>query len=284
MAFMKGVILAAGYGTRFLPVTKTLPKEMLPLLDRPYIDFIVEEFINSGISEIVIVTSRRKKALEDYFDREIELETVFAAEGAEDKLRKISPHTADFYFVRQQQMRGTGHALLQAKAFLGSDPFVVAYPDDLHFGDVPLTQQLIDTYNKTGCTVLATLHDPPNLNSYAVLELEDDGFHVIGMVEKPSPGTEKSREASIGRFLYNENFMEELSAAWELHTGEGEFYHVGGIERQIEKKMVVHRRLDGIRVDTGTPEGYLRALVRYIAEFPQLKKVMENELAAIGDG
>ena len=281
---MKGVILAAGYGTRFLPATKAIPKEMLPLLDRPYIDFVVEEFVKSGINEIVIVTSRRKKALEDYFDREIELETVFAAENADEKLAKISPYPADFFFVRQQEMRGTGHALLQAKSFLGNDPFVVAYPDDLHFGDVPLAQQLITTFEETGCTVLATLHDPPNLNSYAVLELDADDIHVTGMVEKPAPGTEKSREASIGRFLYNEGFLEELKAAWEHHSGDGEFYHVGGIARQIEKRQVVHRRLDGVRVDTGTPEGYLRALVRYLARFPDLQAVLENELSSLRSG
>lgn len=281
---MKGVILAAGYGTRFLPATKTLPKEMLPLLDRPYIDFIVDEYISSGITEIVIVTSRRKKALEDYFDREIELESVFTAQGSKDKLDRIAPFEAEFYFVRQQDMKGTGHALLQAKAFLGKDPFVAAYPDDLHFGETPLAQQLVDTYKKTGCTVLATLHNPPNLNSYAVLELDDDDLHVTGMEEKPAPGTEKSKEASIGRFLYNEEFLEELTHAWNHHSGESEFYHVGGITRQIRQKRVVHRRLDGVRVDTGSPEGYLRALMRYISQFPSLKSVVEGELAAIDGG
>jgi UTP--glucose-1-phosphate uridylyltransferase len=116
---MKGVILAAGYGTRFLPVTKTIPKEMLPLVEKPSIDFIIQEFLRSGIQEILVVTSRRKRALEDYLDREIELESIFQAEAAQEKLDKIRPPKAKFFFVRQRQMLGTGHALLSARAFLG---------------------------------------------------------------------------------------------------------------------------------------------------------------------
>ena len=166
---MKGVILAAGYGTRFLPVTKTIPKEMLPLMNKPSIAFIVEEFLRSGIYEILLITSRRKKVMEDYLDREMELEYVFDKEGAAEKLQKIAPYKAKVYFVRQQEMLGTGHALLQAKSLLKEEPFVVAYPDDLHFGDPPLTKQLIDSYHETGCSVLATLYDPPEINRYGVL-------------------------------------------------------------------------------------------------------------------
>ncbi|MBT3275182.1 MAG: UTP--glucose-1-phosphate uridylyltransferase [Spirochaetales bacterium] len=276
---MKGVIIAAGYGTRFLPATKTLPKEMLPLLDRPAIDIVVEEFIKSGIDEILIVTSRRKKALEDYFDREMELEKVFTEQGAADKLAKIKPYPAKFFFVRQQEMRGTGHALLHARPFLGSDPFVVAYPDDLHFGEVPLAKQLIELYNETGCTVLATIHDPPNLHSYAVPAL--DGAYVTDIEEKPAIGAEKSKEASIGRFLYNSKFLDCLEEAWEKFTGEGEFYHVEGLMKQISERKVVVRPLTGKRVDTGTPDGYIRALVHYVSQRPELLSVLKEAMAEI---
>ena len=278
---MKGVIVAAGYGTRFLPATKTLPKEMLPLLDRPAIDFVVEEFIESGIDEILIITSRRKKALEDYFDREIELETVFRDQKADRKLEKIRPPKARFFFVRQQEMRGTGHALLMARSFVGHEPFVAAYPDDLHFADIPLAKQLIDVYNKTGCTVLATVTDPPELNSYAVPELEPDGIHVTDIEEKPAPGTEKSREASIGRYLYSEDFLDKLEEAWNTRDGDGEFYHVEGILRQIAERRVVIKPLEGTRVDVGTPEGYLKALVRYVAQDPRLLELLKTEMADI---
>lgn len=275
---MKGVIVAAGYGTRFLPVTKTVPKEMLPLIDRPSIDFVIEEFVSSGIDEILIISSRRKKALEDYLDREMELEAVFAEQRAEEKLAKIVPTSAKVFFVRQQRMRGTGHALLAARPFVGHEPFVVAYPDDLHFGDPPLAKQLIDVYERTGCTVLATLHDPPDLNRYAALALAEDEFHVTGIVEKPAPGTEPSREASIGRFLYSDGFLDALAEGWERHTGDGEYFHVYGLERQIERQQVVHCRFSGERLDTGAPAGYLRALVRYASTIPEYRDTLKQEV------
>ena len=254
---------------------------MLPLLDRPAIDFVVKEFIDSGIDEILIITSRRKKALEDYFDREVELEGIFTSQGADEKLEKIRPAKASIFFVRQQVMRGTGHALLQAKPFVNNEPFVAAYPDDLHFGDPPLARQLIDVYNETGSTVLATVTDPPALNSYAVPALEDDGIHVTDIVEKPAPGTEQSREASIGRFLYSGDFLDKLSQAWDEHPGDGEFYHVEGISRQIAERNVVIKPLSGTRVDIGTPDGYLRALVQYLARDPDLLDVIKNEIASL---
>ena len=275
---MKGVIVAAGYGSRFLPVTKTVPKELLPLIDKPSIDFIVDEFLASGIKQILIVTSRRKKALEDYFDREPELEAVFTAQNDLQKLEKIRPSEAEFFFVRQRTMMGTGHALLQARAFLGNDPFVVAYPDDIHFGDKPLSQQLIDTYLQTGCSVLATLHDPPDIGRYAVLSLDDDNLHVIDMVEKPEPGTELSKEASIGRFLYSEGYLDALAEGWRKHDGRGEFHHVYGLKKQMENRKVVYKRVEGERLDTGAPEGYLRAILHYASEVPELRSVLDEEL------
>lgn len=279
---MKGVIVAAGYGTRFLPVTKTVPKEMLPLVTRPAIDFIVEEFERSGIEEILIITSRRKKALEDYFDREAELESVFKEKRAETKLAQVEPRRANIFFVRQREMRGTGHALLQARPFLGNEPFVVAYPDDLHFGEAPLAKQLIEVYEETGCTVLATVHDPEQLNDYAVPKLDKDGVHVLDIVEKPAPGTEMSREASIGRFLYTGDFLDRLAEAYAEFEGEGEFYHIGGIKKQIEEGKVVIKRLCGTRVDTGTPAGYLKALVHYVSHDPELMQVLTEEIAKYG--
>ena len=146
---MKGIIVAAGYGTRFLPVTKTIPKEMLPLVTIPSIQFIIDEFVNSGITDIVIISSRRKKMMEDYFDREVELESVFLREGKTRQLEAIEPPKANIAFVRQQKMMGTGHALLQVKEWIGKDACVVAYPDDLHMGTVPLAAQLIKTWELT---------------------------------------------------------------------------------------------------------------------------------------
>lgn len=278
---MKGLIVAAGYGTRFLPVTKTVPKEMLPLITKPSIAFIIEEFLSAGIEEIVILSSRRKKSLEDFLDREMELEGVFSRENDREKLARIEPYQANFAFVHQQEMRGTGHALLQARPLLEHGPFVVAYPDDIHFGETSLSRQLIDAYNETGASVLASMHDPPNLNRYGVLELDADRIHVKNIVEKPAPGSEPSREASIGRYLFTPEIFPLLEEGWRLHTGDGEYYHVYALQKLMEQGMVVHRRIEGERYDIGAPEGYLEALLRYAAGVPELRAVIDrvyNEL------
>ena len=273
---MKGLIVAAGYGTRFLPVTKTVPKEMLPLITKPSIAFIIEEFISAGIKDIVILSSRRKKALDDFFDREAELEAVFSREGDSEKMAKVAPYPANFAFVHQQEMRGTGHALLQARHLLEHSPFVVAYPDDLHFGQPSLSRQLIEAYEETGANVLATMHNPPDINRYGVLELDEDRVHVKNIVEKPAPGAEPSREASIGRYLFTPDIFPFLEEGWRLHKGEGEYYHVYALQRLMEQGRVVYRQMEGLRLDIGAPEGYLEAVLRYAAGIPELKSVIDR--------
>jgi UTP--glucose-1-phosphate uridylyltransferase len=279
---VKGVILAAGYGTRFLPVTKTIPKEMLPLIDKPSIDFIIEEFLRSGIREILVVTSRRKKALEDYLDREIELESVFKAEGAEDKLDEIRPPEAKFFFIRQQQMLGTGHALLAARPFIGEEPFVVAYPDDLHIGKVPLTRQLIDTYEQTGCCVLSTVYDPPEIHRYGTIEIAEDGLHVSRLVEKAPPGQEPSKDASLGRFLYTPDFFPALEAGWRKHgSSNGEYFHTPAVNTLAADRKVVFKRWEGDRLDTGKPDGFFLSLLQYAQSVPELKEVFDRFVAEL---
>ncbi len=157
---MKVLIVAAGYGTRFLPATKTIPKEMLPLIDKPTIAFIIEEFIAAGIKKIALLSSRWKKPIEDYLDREMEFEWVFSRETAtgrssnKEKLTKIRPYDAQFAFVHQLKMRGTGHSFLQARHLLQDGPYVVAYPNDLHFSQPTLSAQLVKKYEATGKSVM----------------------------------------------------------------------------------------------------------------------------------
>jgi UTP--glucose-1-phosphate uridylyltransferase len=242
---MKGIIVAAGYGTRFLPVTKTIPKEMLPLINKPSISFIIDEFIASGIKDIIVISSRRKKVLEDFFDREIELERVFEKEGAAEKLESIRPRDARFAFIRQTEMMGTGHALLQAAHLIGDDAAVVAYPDDIHMGGSrPLSAQLIESYEKTGCSVLATIHNPPHLERYGVLDLAEDRLHVKGIIEKPPVGTEPSKEVSIGRYLYTPEFFRHLEEGWAKHTG-GEYFHIYALQKLMDQGKVVFRETEG---------------------------------------
>jgi UTP--glucose-1-phosphate uridylyltransferase len=272
---MKGVIIAAGYGTRFLPVTKTVPKELLPVGTRPAIAFIVDEFLASGIDEIIVVSSRRKKALEDYFDREMELEEVFRREGKADKLALIAPCRAKVAFVRQSEMRGTGHALLQVKPLLGGGPCVVAYPDDLHIGSPPLARQLIEVYEKTGKSVLATIHEPGDVSRYGVVGPGLDGLSVSSFVEKPARGTEPSHEVSIGRYLYTSEFFDLIEEGWARHSG-GEYFHTYALDALIAAGKVAFARASGARLDTGDPAGYLEAILVDAAGDPNLRPVLER--------
>lgn len=286
---MKAVIVAAGYGSRFLPASKTVPKEMFPIIDRPAIDFILQELRESGIEDILFITSRRKRALEDYVDREVELEQVFESEGNAVKQRSIAVPPGRFLFLRQQRMLGTGQAILLAESFTGGDPFVVVFPDDLHAGDPPLTRQLIDTYDRTGCSVLAVEHDPPHLERYGVVSLAADGLHVTDIVEKPPPGTEPSRDISIGRYLYTPEIYPALRRRWERHRGGEfnytefnytEFNYTEGVRELARDGRVVIRRMDGRRLDLGAPAGYLRSILEYAATVPELAAEIEAFRAA----
>lgn len=276
---MKGIIVAAGYGTRFLPVTKTVPKELLPVGLKPSIAYIVEEFIASGIEDIVIISSRRKKILEDYFDHEIELEGVFAREGKRDKMALIAPPAARIVFVRQLEMRGTGHALLQVKNLIGSEPCVVAYPDDLVLSEKPLARQLAELYANTGKCVLATIHEPGDVFRYGVVDPEKDGVGVRGFIEKPARGSEPSHEVSIGRYLYTPEFFDWLEEGWAKH-GEGEYYHTYALDKMIRGGKVAFKRVEGTRLDTGDPTGYLEAILRNAASDPSLRPTLDAFLAS----
>ena len=285
---MKGIIVAAGYGTRFLPVTKTIPKEMIPLVNVPSVQFIVDEFVNSGITDIVVISSRRKKVLEDYFDREVELEGVFEREGKANQLGLIAPSAANIAFVRQQRMMGTGHALLQVKSWVGSDACVVAYPDDLHIGTVPLAAQLVASYRETGCSVMASITEPGDVSRYGVLSIGADGRHVKGIVEKPARGTEPSHEVSIGRYLYTPEFFTLLEEGWKLHleaasaAGKtaGEYFHIYALNKLMEAGKVVYCPTEGERLDTGEPAGYLDAVLRYADTQAELSAVIDRFIAS----
>jgi UTP--glucose-1-phosphate uridylyltransferase len=275
MPAMKGVILAAGYGTRFLPVTKSVPKELLPIGSRPAIAYIVDEFLASGIDEIIIVTSRRKRALEDYFDREVELEEIFRREGKVDKLPLVAASRAKLAFVRQTEMNGTGHALLQVKPLLSGQSCIVAYPDDLHIGPPPLARQLIEVHERTGKSVLATILEPGDVSRYGVVGAGPDGVSVRSFVEKPAQGREPSHEVSIGRYLYTPEFFEFVEEGWRKHSG-GEYFHTYALDKLIAADKVAFKRTEGTRLDTGDPAGYLEAILSNAAADPTLRPVLER--------
>lgn len=263
---MKGVILAAGYGTRFLPGSKTVPKEMFPLIDTPAIDLVVREMEEAGIRDLLIVTSRRKKALEDYFDRDVELETTFAAEGDARKQKLIDPVELNLFFMRQKRMGGTGDALLQVEAFVGESPFVVAYPDDILLKGPSLAGQLAELYEQTGKTVLAGREVPQgDISRYGVMEVvvEDGVEHVRAMVEKPPAGSEPSRLVGFGRYLYTPEIFAALRSTVPTGPAQGEFTQTDAINLLAGAGRVVVKRFEGQLIDVGTPQGYLEAVVEY---------------------
>lgn len=255
---MKGVIVAAGYGTRFLPLTKSLPKEMLPLYDRPLIDFILDEFEEAGIKDVIIISSRRKKPLEDYLDKEIELEQELGKSKKSKMLNSIKPRNMNFCFIRQKEMKGTGQALLMIKPFIQQEPLIVAYPDDIVLSDPGLTSSMIDLYNRTGKNILAIRKEQVNLSRYGVVKFKKSGefLDIEKIVEKPDNGNAPSNFVSIGRYLYTPEILDFLETDYKNHTG-GEFYHIEAINKLAEMGRVQALEISGTMLDTGEPESYL---------------------------
>jgi len=262
---IKGVIIGAGYGTRFLPVTKTIPKEMVPLVDRPAIDFIIQEFVEAGIEEVAVISSRRKKALEDYFDREFELDWFLRHRKAFDLLPLIEPPPIKFASIRQDDMRGTGHAILQARPLVQDGPFIVAYPDDLFIGGKSFSKILVEAHEATGKSVLGVVRAGAEISRLSSIEFEGDEppLRVKRVVEKPQPGTEPSNVASIGRYLFTPELFDLLEEGWKRHSGEGEFYHTEAINALAAQDKVVAVFPEGKRLDVGVPETYLESFVEY---------------------
>jgi len=283
---MKGVILAAGYATRFLPASKTIPKEMFPLIDRPAIDFIVQEMVDSGIQDILLVSSRRKKVLEDYFDREVELSSAFSKSNEFEKLEVIKPIEANIFTLRQQHMMGTGNALLLVEPFVDNEPFVVAYPDDIVLGEKPLSKQLIETWEKTGSTVLAVKQmQEDQLSRYGVIEPENSGkiMKVKKMVEKPKQGAAPSRFVSFGRYLYTSDLFDALKTSDKNHSHRGEFTQTEAINHLAANGMVSAVEFEGTRYDLGEPLGFLTSAMQIGLMRPEYKKSLLDEMRRLID-
>ena len=265
MKVRKAVILAAGYGTRFLPATKAIPKEMLPLVDRPVIQYIVEEAVAAGLDHIVMVTSGPKRAIEDHFDREPGLELTLAQRGKEDALRELVELTqiADIAFIRQKERLGNGHAVLITRRLVGEEPFALFFPDDVIVNEVPATRQLLDVYEKTGATVVAVQEvAPAEVELYGVIDPEpvsDRLYRVKGIIEKPRREEATSNLATVGRFVLTPRIFEVLA---ETPPGrEGEIWLMDALHRLAQQEPVYAYQYEGERFDTGRPIGLLRASI-----------------------
>ena len=255
-----------------LPVTRVVPKELLPLLNRSALDFLVEELVGAGVTDILLISSKRKGALADFFCHDEELEQAFLSDGATEKLRLAQPPKVSVQVVHQKTMGGTGHALLLARDFVGEDPFVVAYPDDLFF-EGNCTAELIQAYEQTGCAVMSASDGAAlglDLSRYGVLDVDGGGPYpkLQGIVEKPAAGAEPSSLVSWGRYLFQPSLFDELALGLEQHQG-GEYYHIGAILRLAQQGQVVACPVKCERVDTGTTSAYAKAFIRVALQDPQ---------------
>lgn len=263
----KAVVPVAGLGTRFLPATKAVPKEMLPLVDVPSIQIIVEECVAAGIEEVIFVTARGKSAIEDHFDRAPELEALLARRGKKDDLAAVRRLTelARFVSVRQGEPRGLGHAVLCARAAVGDEPFAVLLGDDLLDAEVPGIRQLIDLHARTGTGVVGLKEVPVGQEHlYGIIDGERTApreLRVRKLIEKPAPGTAPSRLAIIGRYVLPPEIFEILE---KTPAGRGdEIQLTDGLETLCARKGLYGLEVEGQRFDVGDRAGYVLALVHY---------------------
>jgi UTP--glucose-1-phosphate uridylyltransferase len=265
MKVRKAVIIAAGRGTRFLPFTRSQPKEMLPLVDKPLIQYSVEEAINSGIKQVIMVTARGKQALEDYFDRSFELEHFLEQKGDRERLRQMQELSAlaDIGYIRQKEQLGLGHAILMTENIVGGEPFAVILPDDIVDSDVPSLKRMIDVYEKYGAGVVAVERvSDEDTNKYGIIEpkqVSEGVYQVLSLVEKPEPEKAPSRLGIVGRYILTPEIFETLAVT---PPGKGqEIQLTDALQLMLKKQKLYAYELEGVRYDTGTPMGWLGANV-----------------------
>jgi UTP--glucose-1-phosphate uridylyltransferase len=270
----KAIIPAAGLGTRFLPATKAMPKEMLPIVDRPTIQYIIEEAIESGIEDIIIVTGRGKRAIEDHFDNAFELESNLLTKEKFDLLEKVqAPAKVDIHYIRQKEPRGLGHAVWCARKFIGDDPFAVLLGDDIVEAHVPCIKQLMNQYEQTGFSVIGVQYVPDQETSrYGIidpLEKNDRLYRVNTLVEKPKHGTAPSNLAIMGRYVLTPEIFPILEGV-EVGSG-GEIQLTDAIQKLNEKQQVYAYEFEGKRYDVGEKIGFIQTTIEFALKNPELR-------------
>ncbi len=278
----KVVILAAGLGTRFLPMTKAIPKAMLPILDKPVIQYLVEEAIDSGISEIIIVTGMGKRAIEEHFDHSYELEHELRSRGKLELLEAMEriEKKANFVYVHQENAHGDGHAILCAKNVLGEEPFAVLFGDDLVDGNRPALRQLLDVYEKTGNPVLCVETVPPEkISNYGVIQVKDQEgrlIHVNALVEKPKASEAPSSYGIIGKYICTPEVLKHLENSQSSHP-DGEIRLIDGLRTHLENAGQIEAwDVEGTRYDTGNQWGLLEANVAFALKDPAMAEQLKE--------
>src|SRR6185436_7321113 len=284
----KAVFPAAGLGTRFLPATKAQPKEMLPLVDKPIIQYGVEEALDSGVNNIILVTGRGKNAIEDHFDVSVELETFLEARGKREllaEIRKIS-NLINVAYVRQGEPLGLGHAVLVTKELVGPEPFAVILGDDVIDAKPPALRQMIDVFEQVDGPVLAIEEVPhESVSSYGVIDGEEvrpGVFRIRDMVEKPPIDEAPSNLAIIGRYILTPDIFPALEETAREKDRTGEIQLTNGLRKLLKKRPIYGCRVDGVRHDTGNKLGFLKAVVYFALKRDDLSEPFRDYLRGLG--
>lgn len=284
MKVRKAVIPAAGYGTRFLPVTKSLPKEMLPIIDKPTIQYIVEEAINSGIEEILIITNSMKKCIEDHFDRNAEFEYFLVKKNKQKELDEIIKigSMANIYTIRQKEQKGSGDAIFCAKAFVGNEPFAILLGDDIVDNDnYPATKQMCDLFEKVNSSIIGVQEvDDNDINKYGIVKVEggfnNEGYgKMLEIVEKPEKEVAPSKSAVLGRYILTPKVFDILENQKPALNGEVQL--TDAIKTLMNSEDVYAYNFKGTHYDIGSKKGFLKAIIGYASKRDDLKDELYND-------
>ena len=286
MSVTKAVFPVAGLGTRFLPATKVLPKEMVTLVDRPAIQYVMEEVVACGIRDVILVTGRGKTAIEDHFDRSPELERLLEISGKTEALNEVrhASEMIEVCAVRQKEALGLGHAVLAAKAAVGGQPFAVLLPDDIVDSEVPCLQQLLDVHEKFGgCVIAVERVEQERTQDYGVIDAVPEGgnvFRIQDLVEKPKPSEAPSNLTIIGRYILTPEIFTELEGTAADSGGE---IQLTNALRSLRKKQPLYAvEFEGKRFDTGNKLGFLKATVEFALKREDLGGKFRDYLASLG--
>jgi len=280
MKIRKAVITAAGRGTRFLPITRSQPKEMLPLVNKPLIQYSVEEAINSGIEQIIMITALGKQAIEDYFDRSFELEYFLEQKGETERLKEMRElsHLVDICYIRQKEQLGLGHAILTAKGIIGDEPFAVLLPDDIISSEVPVLKQMVKVYEEYNTNVVAVERiSHQDTIKYGVIEpkpVSERVHQVLSLVEKPEPTKAPSDLGVVGRYILMPQIFDALA---DVPSGKNqEIQLTDALQLLLSQQAVYAYEFEGKRYDTGTPLGWLKATMAFAAKHPDFGQEMRE--------
>ncbi|MEW6429341.1 MAG: UTP--glucose-1-phosphate uridylyltransferase GalU [Thermodesulfobacteriota bacterium] len=284
----KAVIPVAGMGTRFLPASKAIPKEMLTIVDRPTIQYIVEEVVQSGINEIIFVTSEGKQAIENHFDYDFQLDIMLEKKGKTKLLQEVR-HIAeliDVVSVRQKKPLGLGHAILTTRNVVGDEPFLVLLGDDLVLSTTPCSRQMLNLYDEIGESIVAVQRVPhEETHQYGIVEgemVKKGVLQISRMMEKPAPGTTDSDMAIIGRYLLQPDIFELLARTTPGHGGEIQL--TDALQAMAKKRGMFAYEFTGTRFDAGDKLGYLKAIVAFALRHPELKEDFRKYIKEVAEG